>query len=74
MNRECRPINLLSFLEAENVRLREAAVDLLLDAVALRETLKRLESGERDATVSSQDQRPAPPATLVHTGSGPPSK
>jgi hypothetical protein len=41
---KCRPISLLSFLEAENVRLREAIVQLSLDAKALREALNRMEA------------------------------
>jgi hypothetical protein len=41
----CRPISLLSFLQAENVRLRQAVVELLLHTRALREeVLKRLEA------------------------------
>jgi hypothetical protein len=34
----CQQISLLSFLQAENVRLRHAVVDLLLETKALRET------------------------------------
>jgi hypothetical protein len=37
--RECRPISLLSVLEAENIRLRQAVVQLLIDTLALREAL-----------------------------------
>ena len=40
----CRPISLLSSLEAENVRLHQAVVELSLDARALREALKRMEA------------------------------
>jgi hypothetical protein len=36
----CRPIGLLSFLEAENIRLRQAIVELWFDTMALREALK----------------------------------
>jgi|SRR5258708_771150 hypothetical protein len=39
----CPPISLLSFLEAENVRLRQAILELSLDARALREALSRME-------------------------------
>jgi hypothetical protein len=39
-----RPISLLSFLEAKNVRLREAIVQLSLDAKTLREALNRMEA------------------------------
>jgi hypothetical protein len=38
--REHRPIGLLSFLEAENVRLRGAVVELLIDILALRGALQ----------------------------------
>jgi hypothetical protein len=37
--RECRPISLLSILEAENIRLRREVVELLIDTLALREAL-----------------------------------
>jgi hypothetical protein len=37
---EGRPISLLSVLEAENIRLRQAVVELLIDTVALREALR----------------------------------
>ena len=36
---EFRPIRLLAFLEAENVRLRSTVVELSLDTMALREML-----------------------------------
>jgi hypothetical protein len=35
-----RPISLLSVLEAENCRLRQAVVELSLDTVVLREALR----------------------------------
>lgn len=35
----CQPISLLSYLEMENVRLRQAVVELSLDTMALREEL-----------------------------------
>jgi hypothetical protein len=38
--RACRPIRLLSVLEAENIRLRQAVVELLIDTLALREALQ----------------------------------
>ena len=41
---ECRPISLLSVLEAENIRLRQAVLELSLDTLALREALKRMEA------------------------------
>jgi hypothetical protein len=40
---ECRPISLLSVLEAENIRLRQALVELLIGNLALREALNRRE-------------------------------
>ena len=39
----CRPISLLSFLEAENIRLRQVVVELSRDTMALREALKKNE-------------------------------
>jgi hypothetical protein len=39
----CRPISILSFLEAENIRLRQAVVKLSRDTMVLREALKRNE-------------------------------
>ena len=46
---ERRPISILSFLQAENIRLRQAVLELSLDTMALREELKRMEGGERVA-------------------------
>jgi hypothetical protein len=40
----CQPISLLSFLQAENVRLRRAVLELSLHAEALREALKRMKA------------------------------
>jgi hypothetical protein len=40
----CRLISLLSFLEAEHVRLRQAILELSVDARTLREALKRVEA------------------------------
>lgn len=42
-----QPISLLSFLEAENVRLRQAVLELSLDASALREALKIVRAPDR---------------------------
>jgi len=39
-----QPISLLSFLEAENMRLRQAILELSLDVSALRKTLKIMEA------------------------------
>jgi len=36
---ECRPIRLLSVLEAENSRLRQAVLELSRDIMALREAV-----------------------------------
>jgi hypothetical protein len=66
MNQQCRPTSLLSFLEAENIRLRQAVVELWLDTTALREAVKRRESGERFATDRPRDRRPAPRVMLIH--------
>jgi hypothetical protein len=38
---KCRPISLLSSLEAENVRLRQAIVELSRDAKTLKEALNK---------------------------------
>jgi hypothetical protein len=43
----CRLISLLSFLEPENVRLRQAIVQLSLDARAIRETLNKIPGRDR---------------------------
>jgi hypothetical protein len=48
---ECQPISLLSFLEAENIRLRQAFLELSRDTLALREALKR--KGQASASRSS---------------------
>ncbi len=58
-NPGCRPISLLSFLEAENVRLHQAVVELSLDARALGEALKGME---------------APTTSLGHTYFGLPAR
>jgi hypothetical protein len=42
--RECRQISLLSVLEAENIRLRQAVIELLIDTLALQEALQRREA------------------------------
>jgi hypothetical protein len=39
----CQPITILSFLQAENVRLHRTVMELSLQAKALREALKRME-------------------------------
>ena len=39
------PISLLSVLDAENFRLRQAVVELSLDTVVLKEALNQLRSG-----------------------------
>jgi hypothetical protein len=37
--RACPPISLLSVLEAENIRLRQTVVELLIDTISLQEAL-----------------------------------
>src|SRR5262245_11868754 len=54
-----RTISLLSFLEAENVRLRRAIVELSLGARALREALNRM-----DGARARRDRRYRPPTDL----------
>ena len=51
----CRPISLLSFLKAENMRLRQAAAELSLDFKALREALKKNGSSNRVVTSLSAE-------------------
>jgi hypothetical protein len=46
-----QPISLLSFLEAENMRLRQAIVELSLDSSALREALKIKGGPDRFVTI-----------------------
>ncbi len=41
----CQTISLLSFLEAENIRLRQTVVELSRDTMALREALNRKNGG-----------------------------
>jgi hypothetical protein len=53
----CQPISLLSFLEAENMRLRQAVVELSLDASALREAVKIVEAPDRVVAESSDRSR-----------------
>ena len=52
-----RLISLLSFLEAENIRLRQAVVELSLDTIALREELTRTERRERVADFRPGERR-----------------
>ena len=40
----CRPVSLLSFLQAENIRLRRTVMELSLHAKVLREALKSMEA------------------------------
>lgn len=54
---ECQPISLLSFLQAENIRLRQAVLALSLDTMALREELEGMEGGERVAAFMPRDRR-----------------
>ncbi len=52
-----QPINLLSFLEAENMRLRQTVVELSLNTSALRKALKTMEVPDRDAAESVDQSR-----------------
>jgi hypothetical protein len=54
---ECRPISLLSVLEAENIRLRQAVVELSLDTLALREALERREASDRVVNFRSREPK-----------------
>jgi len=53
----CAPISLLSFLEAENIRLRQAVMELSLDARVLREALKRMETHDHVVNTSVMPTR-----------------
>jgi hypothetical protein len=52
------PTSLLSFLQAENIRLRQAVLELSLDTTALKEALNRMERSERVAALRPRDRRP----------------
>lgn len=54
---ERQPISLLSFLEAENMRLRQAAVELSFDTMVLRKALARMRSAETDAKAGLRNRR-----------------
>jgi len=43
---EAQPINLVSVLQAENTKLRQAVVELLLDTMVLKEALQTRERGD----------------------------
>jgi hypothetical protein len=68
------PTSLLSFLEAENIRLRRVVVELWLDTTALREAMKREEPGEPCATAMPSQRHLAPRTALIHDGDRPSSK
>jgi hypothetical protein len=54
----CPTISLLSFLEAENIRLRQAVVELSLETMALREVSKRMETpNDRVANFRSTESK-----------------
>ena len=68
-------ISLVSFLEAENIRLRQAIVQLSLDVRALKEALNRTEArpsrdrfyrppGPAKAALASEECENAAPVTL----------
>jgi hypothetical protein len=48
MNEERQPISFLSYLPAENIKLRQAVIDLSFETMALREALARRRSTEPD--------------------------
>jgi hypothetical protein len=53
----CELISLLSFLEADNKRLRQAALDLSRETAALRQVLKGLEGCMPTAQVTPKARR-----------------
>jgi hypothetical protein len=57
MNQGRRPISLLSFLQAENARLREVVAELSLDTTVLREILAR-ELARKQSTKPDANFRP----------------
>jgi hypothetical protein len=74
MDQECQPTSLLSFLEAENIRLRRAVVELWTDTAALREAMKREEFGEAGASARPPHRHRAPRAALIYDGDRPSSE
>jgi hypothetical protein len=72
MEPERQLVSLLSFLEAENARLRQAIIDLSFDTMTLRETLARERRNERDANFGERDRSSTARSgrvTLVHDAS-----
>jgi hypothetical protein len=45
----CQAINVVSYLEAANEKLRQAVAELVLETAALRQELEKMESRERAA-------------------------
>jgi hypothetical protein len=62
---ESQPISLLSFLKAENLRLRQTIVELSLDTSALRQALK-IEAPDR---VAAESVDRSPSGTRMSVGS-----
>jgi hypothetical protein len=58
------PISLLSYLEMENVRLRQAVVELSLDTMALREELIKAAGYDRVANIRPRQRRLPRPARV----------
>jgi hypothetical protein len=56
MDEERQPISFLSYLQAENIKLRQAIVDLSLDTMALRKALAKRVSAP-GANVRTPDRR-----------------
>src|SRR5258708_18770453 len=52
----CRPISMLSFLEAENIRLRQAVVELSRDTTALRQALRKNDTDRKSTRLNSSHQ------------------
>src|SRR5258706_13984602 len=57
----CRPISMLSFLETENIRLRQAVVELHRATMLIREALRKNDGPEsrREASTPT-NRRPCP--------------
>jgi hypothetical protein len=66
--RACPPISLLSVLEAENIRLRQAVVELLIDTLALQEALQGQTASAPWPGVQAKRSAPVVGFLRVHDG------
>jgi hypothetical protein len=69
----CRPVTVLSYLEAENVRLRQTVAELSLDTSILREVLaRRATTPDGAALVETEVPRARVPTTPIPWGKAAP--